>query len=376
MKLDSYIIQIHTGSFQKPSETIDAMKRKLRALLQKLPCRSVIMGWNTDREMNRQLLALFREFHLECFLWLPALAEAEGLKECRNVTNCIGIQGDRVACMEGENFQFYCPEDSFSAEHLKEIYEEYFADLPFDGVFLDKIRFPSFANSYEDGFGCFCPSCKADMIRNGIDVRGIQDRIARHDLSLVKGEYADGIYRFDDKAADDFYRVRSEQITGYVGKLTEYFRAKGLKVGLDIFAPFFAYHVGQNIKELTANVDFIKPMMYRFTAAPAGVKYEYDAYMRYFDPKNPFAACWHEDPSSVNSIRRQKPMLDIAKCEVYPGIEINPTGGSGGVDEKKLKENLELYAGLGYRTLACCWNCLQISDSFVNILRRAAAETE
>ena len=30
---------------------------------------------------------------------------------------------------------------------------------PFDGVFLDKIRFPSIANGLQDLFSCFCPFC-------------------------------------------------------------------------------------------------------------------------------------------------------------------------------------------------------------------------
>ena len=48
-------------------------------------------------------------------------------------------------------------------------------------------------------------------------------------------------------------------------------------VGADIYAPFLAYHVGQNTKKISEVVDFIKPMMYRYTEAPAGMR---DVYKR------------------------------------------------------------------------------------------------
>ena len=350
------------------------MQEKLRALLAALPCHSVIMGWNTDAGLNRRLLELIHSFSLPCFLWLPALAEAQGVKECRHLTNCSGVQSKRLMHFEEESFQFYCPSDPFSAGHLQEIYEQYFACLPFDGVFLDKIRFPSFANGYEDGFGCFCPDCTADFIKNGLDVQAIRERIARHDRSLTEGEYRGGLYRFADPEVDRFYRIRSAQITRYVGGLVRYFKGRGLKVGLDIYAPFFAYHVGQDIGRLTQEADFIKPMLYRFTTAPAGIRYEYDAYMRWFDGDNSFSAYWKGDPSSVESISRQKPLLDAAGCAVYPGIEVNVIEGMSGVTEERLRENLELFSGLGYQTLACCWNCLKTGDSFTDILKQKAAK--
>ena len=65
--LHSYIIQIHTGSFRRASEPVDAMQEKLRALLAALPCHSVIMGWNTDAGLNRRLLELIHSFSLPCF---------------------------------------------------------------------------------------------------------------------------------------------------------------------------------------------------------------------------------------------------------------------------------------------------------------------
>jgi hypothetical protein len=45
---------------------------------------------------------------------------------------------------------------------------------------------------------------------------------------------------------------------------------------MDLYAPFMAPFVGQDYEILARHADFIKPMLYRQTFAPAGMGFEYD----------------------------------------------------------------------------------------------------
>ena len=49
---------------------------------------------------------------------------------------------------------------------------------------------------------------------------------------------------------------------------------------MDTFAPYLAYFAGQDMKLLASMADFIKPMMYRITNAPAGMPFETDCLIR------------------------------------------------------------------------------------------------
>ena len=239
------------------------------------------------------------------------------------------------------------------------------SDIPFDGVFIDKIRFPSFANGYEEGFGCFCQSCQEKL--TGVDLDEIKLLIHNHDHSLLAGQYdKEGIYHFDHQEVDAFYKQRANIITDYIIALTTYFSSRHLIVGADIYAPFLAYHVGQNTKKISEVVDFIKPMMYRYTEAPAGMRYEYQAYVQHFDDSKCFRDYWDDDPASDESIKKQLEFLSNLPTHVFPGIEINPIDGICSTDQSKLKQNLELFKD--YSIISLCWDLMQMDETFLNIL--------
>lgn len=73
---------------------------------------------------------------------------------------------------------------------------------------------------------------------------------------------------------------KAEDIAGALKPVTRYFRQRGMKVGMDTFAPYLAYFAGQDMKLLASMADFIKPMMYRITNAPAGMPFETDCLIR------------------------------------------------------------------------------------------------
>lgn len=354
----SYILQIHTGSFLNAHTTFEKIKEKIDFMIKNKPVSAVIFGWNLDRKTNRELLCYFRQFSIPCYFWLPVLSEIDQIKSAVSITNYTGKVGESIQVIEDESFSFLCPNQEKNFLNICEVYEEYLSDLPFDGVFLDKIRFPSFANGYEEGFGCFCSECEKKYLKSQIDLPYLKTLLENQDEKLTMGHYDSyGHYQFDDFTVNLFYKTRKESITNLISRLCDFFHQKNWEVGLDIYAPFFAYHCGQDIFALSCKADFLKPMFYRFTTAPAGMQYEYDAYKQYF--KNNDSFCF--EPISLESLMTQIAFLKNTKCNVYPGIEVNPIEGICSTNLERFLENKDFFFKQ-FNQLVCCWNCLLMDD--------------
>lgn len=361
----SYTLQLHTGSFTHCQYSFEQIKEKADRILAPLNIKDVILGWSVDKELNKALVNYFHNKGIRVLLWFPILSESEQIREQTLITTVSNNVSEGVPLLHGEQFQFMCPTTLSNVHNVISIYEEHFADIDFDGIFLDKLRFPSFANGYEEGFGCFCEGCEKAMI--GIDIPYLKKLIEKHDEALIKGSYDDyGIYHFEDPMVHAFYRRRANMISDYVFKLAAYFNSRKMIVGADIYAPFFAYHVGQNIKELGKLVDFVKPMFYRYTNAPAGMKYEFDAYNQYFPQSNAFSKQWQQDPTSEEAIKRQLEFLSHIPASICAGIEVNPIKGICDIDKNKVQQSLRLLANDS--TVALCWDIMQMDEEILSIL--------
>lgn len=359
---NAYILQLHTGSFLKAHTTIEEVKEKLSDLLNTKPIKAIIFGWCVDKTLNEKLLTYFHTFSLPCYIWLPVFSEIDTMIDGEAIVNVHGKQGGNVSVIEDESFSFLCPNQEKNKLGFLSIYECYFSDLPFDGVFLDKIRYPSFANGYEEGFGCFCEVCREKFRKEGVDISYIEEAIGKHSSDFLKGNYdAYGHFIFDNEKINHFYQVRSSWISNSIQELISYFHVRNLKVGLDIFSPFFAYYCGQDIKALSQTADFLKPMFYRYTNAPAGMQYEQEKFLQYFPKQS------KPSPITISALQEQCQHLKAADCKSYPGIEINPIEDICFVDKERLRENLSFFQS-EFPTIVCCWNCLLMEPSFQSLL--------
>lgn len=360
-----YTVQLHTGSFTKAGYSASQIKERCDHILRHIPIKNMILGWNIDKALNQELVAYFHEKHINVLLWLPVLAEGEELCDLQPSKTLHHTEANAVTGLGEEKFLFACPCNLQNAHGIIKLYEEHFADVPFDGVFLDKIRFASFANGYEEGFGCFCEDCEKAMI--SVDLPYIKELIEHHDKKLLRGEYDEfGRYHFADYQVNTFYKRRSQMITDLVFKLAAYFNSRKLIVGADVYAPILAYHVGQNIKEIGKLVDFVKPMLYTHTNAPAGIGYEYQAYIKNFEHPEPFTKHFPEGPLSHASLRRQLDYLSNLPATVVPSIEINPIDGICDVSSTDVKDHLTLFSH--YSTISLSWDIMKISDEILSVL--------
>jgi hypothetical protein len=160
-------------------------------------------------------------------------------------------------------------------------------------------------------------------------------------------------------------------------RLCAYFRRKGLKIGLDLFAPFMAYFVGQDYYRLIQLADFVKPMFYNITNAPAGIPFEINMYANAFDNdaqnaekrKEQFLSYIGYGNSFINNeiagIRKIIAANDF-KTMLYAGIEINYDEDIAPVTEDYIRKSVK--AAGGADGIVASWDLNTIPDSHIDCL--------
>jgi hypothetical protein len=184
---------------------------------------------------------------------------------------------------DGEEFTFACPNHPSVQyavqEHLRSILEEKL----YDGLFLDRIRFPALRDDPIANLGCFCEHCRRKAAEEGLDLdetgRELIEgaRTARGRIKIVEKFLNDPFSNRpanEPSALERFISFRKNSITRFVQIASEQIRHAGLQVSLDCFAPALAGMVGQDLRALGATADWVKVMTYAHVNAPAGMPYE------------------------------------------------------------------------------------------------------
>jgi len=322
----NYTVQIFTGGFDTKPVNIDvpAVLDKLTGIYKNAKLDCVMIGWNPGAQID-EIADFLKKLGIDVYLWLPVFSGLDGFAPL------IGANGKPVVhsykAEKGERFDFGCPVNPDNIKLIKSSFEANFGTGKYDGIFLDKIRFPSFISGKDPVFSCFCPYCLPYHKQTGkIDI--IDDE---NPLGILS--YSDLRYTLKDERLAELFAYKSAVVTKAIINLIEYFRSKGYKIGLDLFALYLSFFVGQDYHGLAPYTDFIKPMFYRKTNAPAGLPFELDMY----------AAAFGGNREMIE--KRKKYLLDIlnteqvdagfinseinginkviGNCKHYAGIEIN-----------------------------------------------------
>lgn len=385
MKNKSIVLQIFSGGFNENKITFEAIEQKLRNILEKIDADKIIIGWSTKKEIYIKIKELLKDYDTELYLWIPVFSEIGILKDA---VPSIDFKGEKVgsyALQEGENFQFYCPTDKKNIQRFIEIYEENFDDIGFDGVFLDKIRYGSFSNGIDAVFSCFCTKCKELYKEKSLDLEALKKEI--NELKAGKENYNKipfnitgynkGVYEFKNSIWGGFFRLKSEIIYDTLLILKDYFSSKNMKIGIDTFSPFLAYFVGQDLYKLQNIADFIKPMMYRITQAPAGLPFECDnlikesirgdlneAKKRYLKIIN---SEMYNDRFPIKFVKNELEFMTASlKSDVYAGIEVNRKEPIANVYPEYIKENLENLNDTNIKGYVLSWDILSAPDENIH----------
>ena len=361
-----YIVQVSLGGWNHADYTADQVIARLDEVAAKIPVEKVIIGWTVDQDFYARVGEHLHAKGISMFLWLPVFAETEEM--CDNAP-AVDLDGEIPANYDlaaGEGFRFNCPSRPETAANVVAIYDGHFSDCGFDGVFLDRIRTQSFVSGVSGVLSCGCPVCTERFAADGVDLKAVQEEWAAQGDAFfsVTGYEPVGGFTFADPVAAAYFKAKGHVVSQAVAAVADSLRSRGLSVGMDLYAPFMAQFVGQDYAILSQHADFIKPMLYRQTFAPAGMGFEYDLLRKAV----PGATGYPDFTMDTDFLDSQLQAMEPYSCGKYPGIEINYREGVAPTSPEYVTESLEAVMRHGFDGAVLSWNIMEAPDSHVSCL--------
>ena len=381
----SLYYQIYTGSGAGRNITRDKI---LNRLPESNYLDSLIVGWSENTDIYRELRYYTKQEGIKLWLWYPVFSEHATQGEFHQQVNIRTGEPFGAKVFDGdETFDFCCPSQARIPDELLTIYDDIYSAGEFDGVFLDRIRYPSMTMGLEALFGCSCEDCLAWFETKGLPKAEIaacygrlERRIEDQDCDNPMGieSYQNGTYTFSDPVLSKLLILRCERISSILQELSDGFRKRELLVGMDLFAPFLSTFVGQDYLALGAMSDFAKPMLYRNTYTPAGIFFELDAMAKALSGGN--AQTFQRRRSFLQEVlglhgngmtflRRELDALRYfshklrAEDRFIPGIEIHTVRESPPVCCNSIRETVRTLEEAGFQSRVACWDILCADDS-------------
>ena len=361
-----YIVQVSLGGWHSPDYTAEQIIFRIDSVSLLIPVEKVIIGWSLEKDLYREVGEYLHGKGIKMLCWLPVFAETEEVCESTPAVDLWGRIPGNFNLTSGEAFRFNCPSDPANAAAIVAVYDREFGDCGFDGVFLDRIRTQSFVGGVSGVLSCGCADCVARYAAEGVDLEAVKAAWeAEGDAFLSVSGYAPETgFTFVNPLATDFFRAKGHIVSNGVAAVADSLRSRGLEVGMDLFAPFMAPFVGQDYAILAQHADFIKPMLYRKTTAPAGMGFEYELLRK----SAPGATGYPEFTMDVAFLDSQLDAMASCPCAKYPGLEINYREGVAHTTPEYVKESLEAVMGHGFEGLVLSWNIMEAPEAHIACL--------
>ena len=361
-----YIVQVSLGPWNAPAYTAGQINARIDSVSALIPVGKVIIGWSLDKDIYRQVGEHLHAKGIRMLLWLPVFAETEEVCENSTAVDLWGRVPANYDLTAGEGFSFNCPSDPHNIANVVALYDRQFADCGFDGVFLDRIRTQSFVGGVSGVLNCGCPICAERYAAEGVDLEAVKAAWeAQGDAFLSVVDYDPEIgFEFKDPLAADFFRAKGHIVSGGVAAVADSLRSRSLEIGMDLFAPFMAPFVGQDYAILAQHADFIKPMLYRKTTAPAGMGFEYELLRQAL----PNATGYPEFAMDLAFLDSQLAAMEPYPCAKYPGIEINYRAGVAETDPAYVTESLDAVMRHGFSGAVLSWNIMEVPEAHIACL--------
>ena len=362
-----YIVQVSLGGWHSPDYTAQQIIDRIDAVGKLIPVKKVIIGWTVDQDIYRQVGDYLHDKQIQMLLWMPVFAETEEMCDNSPAVDLWGQIPANYDLAAGEGFRFNCPSDPQNAANVVAIYDQYFRDCGFDGVFLDRIRTQSFVSGVGGVLNCGCPLCAEKFAAEGVDLEAVKaewEALGDRFLSVTGYSPAEG-FTFENPLAAAYFQAKGHIVSGAVAAVADSLRNRGLEIGMDLFAPFMAPFVGQDYAILARHADFIKPMLYRQTFAPAGMGFEYDLLRKAV----PNATGYPEFTMDLPFLHSQLEAIEPYDCAKYPGIEINFRADIAPTSPAYVTESLAAVMSHHFNGAVLSWNIMEAPDAHIDCLR-------
>ena len=352
-----YIVQVSLGGWHTPEYTAEQIIGRLDTVSNIIPVKKVIIGWSLDKDIYQKVGDFLHSKDIKMLFWLPVFAETEEMCENSLATDLWGKVPGNYDLTEGEGFCFNCPSDPHNTANILKLYDENFSDCGFDGVFMDRIRTQSFVSGVGGVLNCGCELCTAKFLAEGVDLEVVRaEWEAKGDKFLnVTGYTPKDGFHFENPTTAAFFKAKGHVVSSAVAAIADSLRARGLEIGMDLYAPFMAPFVGQDYEILSAHADFIKPMLYRQTFAPAGMGFEYNLL------KNaaPQAESYPVFEMNLDFLHSQLEAMEPYDCGKFPGIEINYRKDIAPTSPEYVTESLKAVKEHGFDGTVLSWNIME-----------------
>jgi len=364
-------------------------------IFERIPVKRVLLGWNLPEVVTAACATECQRQGVELYLWQPLLTGDGDFSPALEWAT-VNLDGNPVPGHGGlAEFTFICPNHPEAAAATLEHLERMVQPRYFNGVFLDRIRYPSPANAPEQALACFCPSCQRSAELAGIDLGRIQ-AVLRAQLTSPEGRrwLAAGLLTGSSSGGSrsvsltEFLNFRAVSITTLVAQATKLVHQRGLQVGLDCFTPTLAPMVGQDLRALSRCADWIKVMTYLRAYGPATIPFELlgmanwlvTAGMSEMDALYYLGAAsdWSLPGSFTvvrygglgeailtNEIQRARAAVD---CELLAGIELVEMAGISELRENQIQADLRALAASGPDGLALSWDAWLIPSQRLDLV--------
>jgi hypothetical protein len=277
----SLTIAVQYLEYHSPKQhTPEAVRQHLQDAFDRLPISLVLLGWNTPRPLVDLCAEITTRHQARLFLWHPLLT-SDGVFFPLPEWRTMGLNGESIGGYHSEpDFTFACPNRPAVRTAALQRLSSVLRNSPYQGVFLDRIRFPSPATAPDAQLTCFCDACRQAASQEGLDLDAVQlflnSRLAYPEgcRSLVESLLTPRHARSVADLLESFLDFRQRSITRLVQEAADLVTAQGLAVGLDCFTPCLTRMVGQDLAALNATCEWIKIMTYTHTLAPAGMPFE------------------------------------------------------------------------------------------------------
>jgi hypothetical protein len=259
------------------------VRARLRAALDCLPISVIILGWHLPAALSRACAEEAARASAQIFRWHPLLTGDASLVP-RREWHTIGLTGEPVPGFRGlPEFTFVCPNRPAAREAALNHLRDAIRRGDYQGVFLDRIRYPSPTPALDRWLACFCDDCRRAAAAEGLDLEAARRQIkallatsvnAAAFVRALLDPAASALANSDLAMLRTFLDFRVRSVSRFVQAAADVVHAENLAVGLDCFSPALTYMVGQDLGMLAPHCEWIKIMSYGHTLGPAGLPFE------------------------------------------------------------------------------------------------------
>lgn len=391
-----------TIQYLEPSPDLENLSPKqavetLRSTFDLLPVTHLLIGWQVPGAVLEACRKETERAKVKLMRWQPLLTGDGGLQP-QSEWQVVGLAGSTVpGFLDKPEFTFVCPNNPLVvAQAINRIKEVIQVGL-YDGLFLDRLRWPSPSVHPLQNLGCFCRHCQNNAVDVGINLVDLQKQILQlattsaGKVALVQSLLGENELQMggDRSALTRWLSFRAESITFLVENVAGLVRASELEIGLDCFSPGLTRLVGQDLTSLSVYTDWIKVMCYAHTLGPAGLPFEISGLLDFVTQEGGLTqtealvklGSWMNMPLPVDrrqllavGLNAEALAIDLAagiqraRVPILAGLELVDMPGVTSLNEQQILRDHRAAKATGVAGLAISWDLRHIPRKWLALV--------